>query len=338
MGYRAFPQLSGVESGGPACRIQALESFEGAFMQDSRSCAPARRFRRMVLGAAFATGLVVALAPHPATVRAADLPAASILAQADATPGSAASGRRAEAGSGAATKATPAPDAAPAPKAKASNDEALDAEDADDTDDDASNSHVTADDHGIVIEKGDKRIRIGGLGRDREYDSFQQFVQDAPWLAGLVFLFVLLVFLIPLLIIVLLIWYKIRKTRMANETMLKLAEHGVVPQAAAMDAVASGTAASVAAAAAPLSPNSPAYEQARYLHRRTVWSDLRKGIILGAVGLGLTFYSMLDNGTPNSIGLILLFVGLGYCLLWFFEDRGSAPPRDTPGTRPPGSV
>ncbi len=105
------------------------------------------------------------------------------------------------------------------------------------------------DSHAIVIEKGDKRIRIDGLGRDREYDSFQQFVQDAPWLAGLVFLFVLLVFLIPLLIIVLLIWYKIRKNRMANETMLKLAERGVVPPAAAMDAVASGTAASVAAAA-----------------------------------------------------------------------------------------
>jgi hypothetical protein len=305
-------------------------------MQDSRSCAPERRFRRLVLGAAFATGLVVALAPHLATVRAADLPAASILAQADARTGPA-DDRRAEAGGGAATKATPAPEAAPAPKAKSSDEEALDAEDANDADDDASKGHVRADNHGIVIEKGDKRIRIEGLGRDREYDSFQQFMQDAPWLAGLVFLFVLLVFLIPLLIIVLLIWYKIRKNRMANETMLKLAERGVVPPAAAMDAVASGTAASVAAAAAP-PPNAPAYEQARYLHRRTVWSDLRKGVILGAVGLGLTFYSMLDNGTPNSIGLILLFVGLGYCLLWFFEDRSSAPPRDTPSARPPGSV
>jgi hypothetical protein len=305
-------------------------------MQDSRSCAPERRFRRLVLGAAFATGLVVALAPHLATVRAADLPVASILAQAEARTGPA-DDRRAEAGGGAATKATPAPEAAPAPKAKSSDEETLDAEDANDADDDASKGHVRADNHGIVIEKGDKRIRIDGLGRDREYDSFQQFMQDAPWLAGLVFLFVLLVFLIPLLIIVLLIWYKIRKNRMANETMLKLAERGVVPPAAAMDAVASGTAASVAAAAAP-PPNAPAYEQARYLHRRTVWSDLRKGVILGAVGLGLTFYSMLDNGTPNSIGLILLFVGLGYCLLWFFEDRSSAPPRDTPGTRPPGSV
>ena len=199
-------------------------------MQDSRSCAPARRFRRLVLGAAFATGLVVALAPHLATVRAADLPAASILAQADATAGSAADGRRAEAGSGAATKATPAPEAAPAPNAKASNDETLDAEDANDADDDASNGHVTADDHGIVIEKGDKRIRIGGLGRDREYDSFQQFVQDAPWLAGLVFLFVLFVFLIPLLIIVLLILVQDPQNADGEQrAMLKLAEHGVVP-------------------------------------------------------------------------------------------------------------
>ena len=57
---------------------------------------------------------------------------------------------------------------------------------------------------------------IEGLGRDREYDSFQQFVQDAPWLAGLVFLVVLLVFLIPLLIIVLLIWYKMRKNAHAE--------------------------------------------------------------------------------------------------------------------------
>jgi hypothetical protein len=107
-----------------------------------------------------------------------------------------------------------------------------------------------------------------------------------------------------------------------------------VPPATAMEAVASGTAASVAAAAVP-PPGNPAYEQARYLHRRTAWSDLRKGIILTAVGLGLSFWSMLDDGTPNSVGLILLFVGLGYCLLWFFEDRTTAPP---PGTRPPGSV
>ena len=107
------------------------------------------------------------------------------------------------------------------------------------------------------------------------------------------FLTVLLVFLVPLLIIVLLIWYKMRKNRLANETMLKLAERGVVPPAAAMDAVASGTASRSRrgrrrAGAQP----TPAYEQARLLHRRAVWSDLRKGVILTAVGLGLSFFSM----------------------------------------------
>jgi hypothetical protein len=74
-------------------------------------------------------------------------------------------------------------------------------------------------------------------------------------------------------------------------------------------------------------PANPAYEQARLLHRRAVWSDLRKGIIITAVGLGLTFWAMLDDGTPNSVGLVMLFVGLGYCLLWFFEDRTTEPPR-----------
>jgi hypothetical protein len=181
-------------------------------------------------------------------------------------------------------------------------------------------------------------MRVEGLSRDREYDSFEQFVQDAPWLAGLVFLTVLLVFLVPLLIIVLLIWYKVRKNRMAHETMLKLAERGVVPPAAAMEAVASGNAGALAEAApvqpgAP--PGAPAYANALLLQRRVVWSDLRKGVILTGIGLGLTFFSMFDDGTPNGLGLVFLFVGLGYCLLWYFGDRTTTLRRDAPGS--PGS-
>jgi hypothetical protein len=34
---------------------------------------------------------------------------------------------------------------------------------------------------------------------------------------------------------------------------------------------------------------------------------------------------MLDDGSPNSIGLILLFVGIGYIVLWWFEERQLAP-------------
>jgi hypothetical protein len=77
----------------------------------------------------------------------------------------------------------------------------------------------------------------------------------------------------------------------------------------------------------------PLYAQAKEARRRAVWSDLRKGVIVGAVGLGFTFYSMLDDGSPNFVGLILLFVGLAYIVLWYFEDRqveASVPPPPPP--------
>jgi len=290
-------------------------------MQDSRNAVPDGRLRRLVLGAALAGGLAVALLPHPASVSAADLPAPGATAQTSKAP---------------AAKAPPAPKAPATGAAEdpATADAAADAPEGDSAD----SGSTTSRDREIIIDKGGKHIRIQGFGRDREYDSFEQFVHDTPWLAALVFVTTLTIFLVPLLIIVLLIWYKLRKNRLANETMLKLAERGVVPPAAAMDAVASGNTSSLAAAGAALSaaapPNTPAYEHAYTLRRRIVWSDLRKGVILTAVGLGLTFFSMLDDGTPNSVGLVLLFVGLGYCILWFFEDR-KMPPSDTPGTPPP---
>lgn len=308
-------------------------------MQHSGSAPAANGFRRLVLGVMFAIGLAFAAAPHTTSVRAADRAEARI-AQADtSTPA-------AKPAPQAAPPAAPQPPATVGAQPGATKPDAnADKSDADDTDADdstedepSSKRSVTPGNHGIFIEKGGKSIRIEGLGRDREYDSFEQFVKDAPALAGLFFVTVMLFFLVPLLIIVLLIWYKLRKNRIASETMLKLAERGVVPPATAMEAVASGTAASVAAAAtAPPPSANPAYDQARYLHKRTVWSDLRKGIILSAVGLGLSFWSMLDDGTPNSVGLILLFVGLGYCLLWFFEDRTPGTPR-TPGPPPPGAA
>ena len=82
----------------------------------------------------------------------------------------------------------------------------------------------------------------------------------------------------------------------------------------------------------------PLYEQARQLRRRAAWSDLRKGVILVAVGLAFTFYSMLDDGTPNWIGLILLFLGIGYSVLWFFEDRHASPAPPDAGVPPAGSA
>ena len=36
---------------------------------------------------------------------------------------------------------------------------------------------------------------------------------------------------------------------------------------------------------------------------------------------------MIDDGRPNWLGLVLLFVGIGYIVLWWFEDRHAGPSR-----------
>jgi hypothetical protein len=187
---------------------------------------------------------------------------------------------------------------------------------------------VTIDTNTIVIGRGDHAIRIQG---DREYDSFDQFVEQAPWLAGLVFLALILFFVVPLLIVILLIWYKIRKARMQNETMIKLAEKGVVPPPEAMDTIAGRVPPGVAPSAVPL------YEHARQLRRQASWSDLRKGVVLSAVGIAFLAYSVINEGSPGWVGLICLFLGLGYVVLWVLEDRG-APVRRDAGPPPAGGA
>src|SRR6185312_6712369 len=167
----------------PAGTVAASNRLQvrGAFMQHWSSPGTAD-IRRLVLGTAFAIGIAIAMAPQMGSVRAADLHVRIAQTEAPAAPN-------------AGVDAPPPAKAAPkADGAKANADRNDAADDSDTADDeDASKGSITADRHGIVIDKGGKHIRIEGLGRDREYDSFQQFVQDAPWLAGLVFLSTLLV-------------------------------------------------------------------------------------------------------------------------------------------------
>jgi uncharacterized protein DUF6249 len=171
---------------------------------------------------------------------------------------------------------------------------------------------------GVTVDDDDDRIHVTGPGGSEEFDSFAEFVHQAPWLAGVFFLATLLVFLMPLLVIVLVIWYKMRKTRMLNETMLKLAERGVVPPAEAMDAI--GAARPQEAMAAGTTTAS-LYARAQDIRARSVWSDLRRGIILVAVGLAVQMCAMIQDGEASGIGLVMLFLGAGYVVLWYFEDR-----------------
>jgi hypothetical protein len=190
-------------------------------------------------------------------------------------------------------------------------------------------AEISIDHRGVTIRKRDGApdSEPDVVTGDREFESFEQFVEQAPWLAALVFLVVSLVFLVPLLVIVLVVWYKMRRARMMNETMLKLAERGVVPPGEAMGAIASanpGEALQHAPATAPL------YAQAKQLRHRAAWSDLRKGVILGGIGLALTFATMVNDGEANYVGVVLLFVGIGYLVLWRFERRELDASR-TPG-------
>lgn len=292
---------------------------------------PAAGIRRLVLGAAFALGLASWLLPHAHVVRAAAIGGHIVVAQAGADPAGT---------TGAAAQAPGKSSAEPASAAPGQDaSKGLDPGTGDAAAKDKSDVDVS-----IGVLTGKNHIRVRGLGTDRDYDSFEQFARDAPGTALFVFLIVTVVFLVPLLIIALLLWYKIRKTRMQNETMLKLAEKGVLTPAAAMDALAAGASpaasldamANAASGPPPQAAGAaPLYDQARLIRRRTAWSDLRKGVILTAVGLGLSAYSMLDDGTPNGAGLIVLFLGLGYCVLWFFEDKAHELRRDAPPPPPP---
>ena len=169
--------------------------------------------------------------------------------------------------------------------------------------------------------RGSPRVRIG----DDDFESFNEALHTAPWVVGLAFLVAGSILLTPVFLLIGIIWYKLRKTRLQNEAMLKLAERGAIAPAQAADAVMSGVTpeAALAATAAPLaaSTTAPVYQQVVISRRRAVWSDLRKGVILSAIGLAFVFYWMVEHGSASWVGLVLLFLGVGYILLWWFEDR-----------------
>lgn len=212
----------------------------------------------------------------------------------------------------------PAAATAAPPTTKAPADESAKAQDSEPA------TEVTVGPGGITVDRNGKHVRVFGIHSDKEYDSFSDLVDDEPWLAGLVFFSVACVFAVPVLIVIAIVWYKMRRARMLNETMLKLAEKGVLPPAGALEALAANKpelAERVVASSAPIA------EQVRLASKRAAWSDLRKGVLMLAIGLGLSFWALLEEGSANSVGLVLLFVGIGYIVLWWFEERHVTPPR-----------
>jgi hypothetical protein len=174
-------------------------------------------------------------------------------------------------------------------------------------------------DGSIAVERDSKRrVAIVGVeGIDGEYDSFGDLVDKDPWLAVLIFGTVALVFLAPVVLVVGAFWYKLRRTRMQNELLMKLAEHGIPPSALVTAAQGPGV-----NEAHPAAPAMRALRDAAAdIGKRGRSSDLRKGALFAAVGLGITAASSADGDGPSGLGLVLLFVGLAYLALWWFEER-----------------
>lgn len=285
--------------------------------------------RRLVLGGAFLAACLVAMLPDSASVQAETGRDPLVLAQAD--PKTAADTAR-EAADAAEQAARDAREVAREARDKA-REAAAEARDA------ARDARRAAKDGGprITIDRegtnGDRKISIDVPGTHEEFDSFDQFVDKAPAVAAGVVLMFLIAFLTPVMIIFLVIWYKLRKNRMISETMLKLAEKGVVPSLEVMQALGSGR---PGPALRAMSAGAPMVEQARGLRKLAAWSDLRRGIIMGAIGFALTVYSVVHSASANWFGLVLLFVGVGYATLWYFEDQQIAAARaaDLPATEP----
>jgi hypothetical protein len=160
--------------------------------------------------------------------------------------------------------------------------------------------------------RGEARVKID-TDEDFDFDAFNNQVHKMPWVIGLIFLVVGSIFLTPVILLIGIIWYKLRKTRLQNEAMLALAERGVVPPAQAAEALGAG--------ASPASVAPGVYQQAVAMRKRVVWSDLRKGVIMTMIGLAFLFYWMTESGSPSWLGLVLLFVGVGYVVLWWLESR-----------------
>jgi hypothetical protein len=282
--------------------------------------APTLLARRLVLGTAFLMGLAFALAPRTATVHAQEPKTAAPAPKSQSTSKTVTiTDGRAQAKIEVKKEGDAAAKGAATPG------------DSSDDEDSAAAAGKPGTGRGIVIGKHG-RIQIDGLG-DKEFDSVGDFVHDEPTIAAMVVAIVTVVFLAPVLVIALVLWYRMRKARMLNETMLKLAEKGVVTSSDALEALAGGkqAAALVAAAAAV----APLQEQAKQIRRRAAWSDLRKGVFTAGIGLGLTLFSLFDDGSPNSVGLVLIFVGVGFLVLWWFEERQLAPPNGAaPGAGP----
>lgn len=93
----------------------------------------------------------------------------------------------------------------------------------------------------------------------------------------------------PVLLAALVLWYQLQKTQRVHDLALRMAEKGL-----------------------PVPPE-------LFVGTRGKYSDLRRGLVLIGLGIGLSI-CLAQFEAPWSIGLIPLFMGMGYLLVWKLES------------------
>jgi hypothetical protein len=151
---------------------------------------------------------------------------------------------------------------------------------------------TTSDDlQGRIEKKVRKHLNVSANDDAVGHDS------DVPWIAiPIVTIVFLTIFGTPILIVAVILYFSFSKTRALHRTVRMMVEKGQpVPEALL---------------------NPPPAQRQR--------SDMRRGVVLAMVGLGLMLFFAAVNdweGGAWSIGLIPFLIGAGYLLVWKLEGK-----------------
>ncbi len=96
--------------------------------------------------------------------------------------------------------------------------------------------------------------------------------------------------LMPVTLVGLILWYKARRNQLLHETALKLVESGQ-----------------------PVPP-------ALFADHSGPYSNLRYGVVLTMLGLGICLALFLCGMRFWAFGIIPMFMGVGYLIVWKLED------------------
>lgn len=141
--------------------------------------------------------------------------------------------------------------------------------------------------------------------RDRDRDAIRISDDNDSWLAipivGMVFL---TVFATPVMIVALIMYFSMSKTRAMHRTVRMMVEKGQEVPAALL--------------------NPPPAQRQR--------SDMRRGVVLVMVGLGVMVFLGAVNDWEEgawAIGIIPFLIGVGYLAVWKLEQKNKTdvPPR-----------